>query len=231
IDILWDNFGDEYFTRYVPKEIIWHTENLLKVKDLSSPLILLRERPQGDGTEIFIHTEYNSNLFTIITSLIEQMNLTVMDARIFTSKDHYTLDTFLVLEADGSLFTDKLRIEELKEKLDHYITEPKATTPGISSHIPRAAKHFKFPTQVSFEENEIQNQTLMKVIAYDRPGLLSKIGAAMHACNVTLHKAKIATFGEKAEDIFFITDINGNMIADEEQLKVLEQTIIEELNS
>lgn len=231
IDILWDNFGDEYFIRYAPREIIWHTENLLKENDISSPLILLRKRPQGDGTEIFIHTENKSNLFTVITSIIEQMNLTVMDARIFTSKDNYTLDTFLVLEADGSYFTDEQRIGELKEKLCRHITDPKATTPGISSHIPRAAKHFKFPTRVSFEDNEIQNQTLMKVIAYDRPGLLSQLGAAMHACKVTLHKAKIATFGEKAEDIFFITDINGNSISEEEQLKCLEQTIIEELNA
>ena len=231
IDILWDNFGDEYFIRYAPREIIWHTENLLKVKDISSPLILLRERTQGDGTEIFIHTEYNSNLFTIITSIIEQMNLTVMDARIFTSKDNYTLDTFLVLEADGTQFTNELRIDELKEKLCRHITDPKASTPGISSHVPRAAKHFKFPTQVSFEINEVQNQTIMKVIAYDRPGLLSQVGAAMHACNVTLHKAKIATFGEKAEDIFFITDINGDLISDQEQLKCLENTIIEELKA
>lgn len=231
IDILWDNFGDEYFIRYSPREIIWHTENLLKVKDISSPLILLRERTQGDGTEIFIHTEYNSNLFTIITSIIEQMNLTVMDARIFTSKDNYTLDTFLVLEADGTQFTNELRIDELKEKLCRHITDPKASTPGISSHVPRAAKHFKFPTQVSFEINEVQNQTIMKVIAYDRPGLLSQLGAAMHACNVTLHKAKIATFGEKAEDIFFITDIDGDLISGQEQFKCLENTIIEELKS
>lgn len=231
IDILWDNFGDEYFIRYSPREIIWHTESLLKQKDKSSPLILLRKRPQGDGTEIFIHTEYNSNLFTIITSIIEQMNLTVMDARIFTSKDHYTLDTFLVLEADYSQFTDEVRMSELKEKLNHYITDPKATTPGITSHIPRAAKHFKFPTQVSFEQNETQNQTLMKVIAYDRPGLLSQVGAAMHACNVMLHKAKIATFGEKAEDIFFITDNSGNVLSDQKQFKCLEETIIEKLNN
>ena len=230
IDILWDNFGDEYFIRYTPKEILWHTENILQTTKNSTPLVLLRERSQGDGTEIFIHTKYNSNLFTIITSLIEQMNLTVMDARIFTSKDNYTLDTFLVLEADGSQLTDSLRIEELKEKLIHYITQPKAATPGITIHIPRAAKHFKFPTSVSFENNDLQNQTLMKVIAYDRPGLLSKIGAAMHACEVTLHKAKIATFGVKAEDIFFITDEDGNIISDTKKLQCLEQTITEKLD-
>ena len=192
---------------------------------------MIRKRPKGEGTDIFIHTEYNSNLFTIITTLIEQMNLTVMDARIFTSKDNYTLDTFFVLEADGSQLTDTIRIEELKEKLIHYVTQPEAATPEISTHIPRAAKHFKFPTRVYFEDNVIQNQTMMKVIAYDRPGLLSQIGAAMHACEVTLHKAKIATFGEKAEDIFIISDVQGNTITDQKKFKCLEQTITEGLDS
>jgi len=159
------------------------------------------------------------------------MHLTVLDARVFSSKDHYTLDTFVVLEADGSQLTDNDRIEKLKEKLSHYMTQPKAATPGITRHIPRAAKHFKFPTRVSFEKNEQQNQTMMKVIAYDRPGLLSQIGSAMHACEVTLHKAKVATFGEKAEDIFFITDIKGNAVTDRQQLQCLEQTITEDLNS
>ena len=231
IDILWDRFGDEYFIRYAPNEIIWHTENILQSEKIITPLIILRKRPKGDGTEIFIYTEYNSHLFTVITSLIEQMNLSVLDARVFTSKDHYTLDTFLVLEADGSQLTDSSRIDELKEKLIHHITQDKTDLPDISQHIPRAAKHFKFPTQVSFEENTIQNQTMMKVIAYDRPGLLSQVGSAMHICGVTLHKAKIATYGEKAEDIFFITDKNELPITDSKQLKLLEETIIESLSS
>lgn len=231
IDVLWDQFGDEYFIRYAPNEIIWHTENIIKTKTKDEPLILIRKRPKGEGTEIFIHTKDNSNLFTVITSLIEQMNLTVLDARIFTSKDKYTLDTFLVLEADGTQLTDSMRIEELNEKLTHYIKLPETSTPEIVRHLPRAVKHFKFPTSVSFEDNKIQNQTLMKVIAYDRPGLLSQIGAAMHACEVTLHKAKIATYGEKAEDIFFITDNKNNMIQDNKQLECLQKTIIENLES
>ena len=231
IDLLWDRFGDEYFSRYNPEEIVWHTSIILQTQNHDEPLILIRKRPQGGGTEIFIHTEYNSHLFSIITSLIEQMNLTVMDARVFTSLDNYTLDTFLVLEADGSEFNDELRIKKLKQNLALHIMHPEKVTPGISVHIPRAAKHFKFPTQVSFDNNETQQQTIMKVIAYDRPGLLSKIGSSMHSCNVILHKAKIATFGEKAEDIFFITDENGEIISQEETLQCLVKTISESLDS
>ena len=231
IDVLWDKFGDEYFSRYAPDEIVWHTEVILKLKDSTTPVILLRKRPQGGGTEIFIYTQYNSKLFTLTSSLIEQMNLTVMDAKIFTSKDNYTLDTFLVLEADGSKFTDPERMKSLEEKLSFYIKNPDETKPDNSKHVSRAAKHFKFPTRIIFEENQPQNKTLMKVITYDRPGLLSEIGSAMHYCEVLLHKAKIATFGEKAEDIFFISDENGNHITAEKQLNCLENTIKEYLDS
>ncbi len=231
IDALWQTFGDEYFARYNPKEIVWHTENILASSDKNEPLVLVRERSQGDGTEIFIHTRYNSNLFTLITTLIEQMHLTIMDARIFSSADNYTLDTFLVLEADGSLLQDEKRIAELQDKLQQYIRQPEMTTPGINTNIPRAAKHFTFPTRVSFENNDQQNQTMMKVVAYDRPGLLAQVGSAMHACGVTLHKAKIATYGEKAEDIFFITDADGNCVNDESQRRCLVDTISEELDN
>ena len=203
----------------------------MNTKSFDTPLILLRERKQGDGTEIFIHTKDNRNLFTIITTSIEQMNLTVMDARIYTSKNNFTLDTFLVLEADGSQLENKVRIDELKEKLTQNILQTENSTSAISQHIPRAVKHFKFPTRVNFEDNEIQKQTMMKVVAYDRPGILSEIGTAMHHCDVTLHKAKIATYGEKAEDIFFITDNKGKKVLDKKQLECLEKTITEGLGS
>lgn len=231
IDILWDRFGDEYFIRYSPNEIIWHTENILTHEIIVTPLILLRKRPKGEGTEVFIHTDDSSQLFTITASLFEQMNLSVLDALIFTSKDHFTLNTFLVLEADGSQLNDKERITELKDKLTQHLKQTATVTSNIEQHIPRAAKHFKFPTRVSFENNEIQKQTMMKVIAYDRPGILTQIGTAMHFCNIRLHKAKIATYGEKAEDIFFITDENGVVISNDEQLNCLEKTIIEGLDN
>jgi len=230
IDVLWDNFGEEYFIQYSPDEIVWHTEIILQTENINEPLVLLRQRLKSGGTEVFIHTRYHSNLFTLITGIIEQMNLTVMDARIFTSKDNYTLDTFLILEADGSRFTDKKRIAELTEKLLQHIAQPETSTPDISIQIPRAAKHFKFPTQVSFENNEVQNQTIMNVIAYDRPGLLSEIGAAMHSCNVTLHKAKIATYGEKAEDIFFVSNDDNTPFLEVEKMECLKKRITQNLD-
>jgi [protein-PII] uridylyltransferase len=55
----------------------------------------------------------------------------------------------------------------------------------------------------------------MEVIAGDRPGLLSAIGWALADCKVRLQNAKIATFGERAEDVFFLTDASNRALAPE----------------
>ncbi|NIQ08655.1 MAG: hypothetical protein GWO23_02775, partial [Gammaproteobacteria bacterium] len=74
----------------------------------------------------------------------------------------------------------------------------------------RQQKQFTFPTEVDFWADPNHDYTVMKVTAYDRPGLLSLVSTAMNQCKVRLHNAKVATFGERAEDLFFVTDQNDN---------------------
>lgn len=49
----------------------------------------------------------------------------------------------------------------------------------------------------------------MEVITPDRPGLLARIGQVLLEHRVRLTNAKIATLGERVEDVFFITDEHG----------------------
>jgi [protein-PII] uridylyltransferase len=69
----------------------------------------------------------------------------------------------------------------------------------------------------------------MEVVTSDRPGLLSKIGQAMMLCGVRLQNAKIATLGERVEDIFFITDKDNQPLADPTQMECLQRRIIDML--
>ena len=48
------------------------------------------------------------------------------------------------------------------------------------------------------------------MISLDRPGLLAQIGALFAKQNINIKTARIATLGERAEDVFFVTDTNGN---------------------
>ncbi|MDH3948290.1 MAG: [protein-PII] uridylyltransferase, partial [Gammaproteobacteria bacterium] len=116
------------------------------------------------------------------------------------------------------------------ELLQENIAQPPETIPEVSRHMPRQIKHFEFPTQVEFEQHETLERTILHVKALDRPGLLSRIARALHDCEIQLSNARIATFGERAEDIFYITDKQGKPIHDPSQLNCLEQSITKYLN-
>jgi [protein-PII] uridylyltransferase len=68
---------------------------------------------------------------------------------------------------------------------------------------------FTTPTQVSFSADPENGRTLVEVVAGDRPGLLSRIGLVFWDQKVELHGAKIMTVGERAEDVFTVTDETG----------------------
>jgi [protein-PII] uridylyltransferase len=69
----------------------------------------------------------------------------------------------------------------------------------------------------------------MEVVAQDRPGLLYQIALALQHNRVNLVTAKVSTYGERAEDIFFITDLERRPLSDPEQLAPLEREIYERL--
>lgn len=231
IDDAWRRLGDEYFLRYTTDEIVWHMQAILSNQSNDLPLILLQQKPQQGGTDLFIYAEDYLGLFAIITSVLAQMNLNIMDARIVNSQDGHSLDTFLILEPEGGLLTDTHRTQDLTEKLKRYLTLPDSPRIDVPQHLPRQVKHFKFPTKVLFQEDKNKNRTIMEIVAYDRPGLLSHIGAALHACNMRLQNAKIATYGERAEDIFFITDVDRQPLTQQTQFDCLRDAITEALDT
>tara|TARA_B110000003_G_C16169324_1_gene346860 strand:+ start:114 stop:368 length:255 start_codon:yes stop_codon:yes gene_type:complete len=71
----------------------------------------------------------------------------------------------------------------------------------------------------------------MEVVAQDRPGLLYAVAKALLSCKIRLVTAKIATFGEKAEDIFYITDRDGLPVDNESHQDALRVAIQDALPS
>jgi [protein-PII] uridylyltransferase len=201
---VWSSLGDEYFLRCTPKEIAWHTEAILAQPDNRTPLILIDEKSPRGGTEIVVYTADNLNLFARLTHVLDQLQLNVVEARIITTENAFVLNTFVVLDLNDLPIDDPVRIAELHDRLNNIITNPALVPAPVQQRIPRQVKHFQFDTEIRFSLDEANNRTIMEIIAYDRPGLLSRIGYALVACNIRVVNAKIATFGERAEDIFFI---------------------------
>jgi [protein-PII] uridylyltransferase len=64
------------------------------------------------------------------------------------------------------------------------------------------------------------------VNARDRPALLAALAAAIHSCGYTIHSAHIATYGERAVDVFYLTAPGGTKL-DTEQIDELRSALLE----
>ncbi len=234
IETLWSNIGDEYFLRETPRDISWHTEALLDREDPDDPLVLIRESSQSvlaGGSQIFIYTPDTRNLFSATVNALDSLGLTIMDARIITSVDGFSLDTYIVLDEHGTpIGEDWARIEQIRKTLTETLKYPDRYATTVSRRMPRRNKHFDVPTQVVISNDIVNDRTAVDIQTLDRPGLLAHIGRIFMRFEILVQNARIATLGERAEDVFFITDLDGEPVSDPTLCQELQQTLKQELD-
>jgi [protein-PII] uridylyltransferase len=231
INNFWARLGKDYFLRYSGQEIAWHTQAVTEHGESKEPLVLLRQQTERGGTEIFLYTPIREQQFTITTTLLDQIGLNIVDARILPSNDNHTLDTYMVLEEDGQPIRGEYRLSEIGDMLRQRLSAPEEAPEKINRQMARQLKHFNIKTRVLFHEDTRNKRTMMEVITSDRPGLLSHIARALAICKVRLVNAKIATFGERVEDIFFLTDEHNQPLDNDEQRICLMEKIVEALEN
>ena len=230
IEQLWGSLGEDYFIRYSPDEIAWHTDAIADNTKQQYPLIKVRQQPIRGGTEIFVYMENRDNIVATTTRALDKLGLTIVDARVIASAHGFTLDTYIVLDKSGEAIKDKNYKKEIVSKLHGALSKIGQRVKKISSPRSRKQNVFPIPTRVLFSQDEMNDRTIMEVIASDRPGFLSRVSIALAGCDVRLHGAKIATYGSRVEDIFFITDRKDQPITDPVKLEDLKNFIIETLD-
>ncbi len=230
IDAIWKNFTDTYFIRHTPDEVAWHTRMLARRAHADdSPLVAVEQQSGRGGTAILTYTPHTQHSFAHTTAMLDQMGLNIVDARIMPTSDGFSVDTYHVLEDDGREFTDARRIRELESRLTTTLTEADDEALKVTRRAPRQVRMFSTATQINFSEDEINHRTVLELIAGDRPGLLCEVGKVFMNEHVAIHNAKIMTVGERAEDVFFVTDESGKLLG-EAARKQLEAKLIAALD-
>jgi [protein-PII] uridylyltransferase len=224
---LWNRYSFDYFLRYSPEQIAWHTINLLD-HDLQKPLVLIHPEPEHGGTELFIYSPDKPFLFASVSNQIGHFNLNIHDASIVTTKDHYALDTFIVLEPNGQSVSPD-RQPALIQQLEKVLLQKTFKRQRIYRPNTKL-RHFAVPTQVNFLAMQSNDKTHMQLITLDRPGLLAYVSEVFAELRLSLHSAKIVTIGEHVEDLFLLTDKEGYPLTDIMCIK-LRQLLIEVIDS
>jgi [protein-PII] uridylyltransferase len=227
---LWLNLSTDYFLYSSPEEIAWQTEAVLGARCADSPMVLVRHQTARGGTAIFICAPDQDGLFALTTALLSQLALNVVAARIQTADARRTMNTFLVLEEDGSPVSGEEREREIVDTLSHGLARHAPIELGGPRRIPRRVRHFESPARAEFSQDAANHRTVVHLTATDRPGLLSLVGQAFARTGVRIISAKIATVGHLADDTFFITDLQSQPIEDPVHLERIAAALGEHLD-
>jgi [protein-PII] uridylyltransferase len=219
VEAVWQRFTDDYFIRHTAEEICWHTKLLANrpVNDKSA-LVSVQQQSGRGGTAITTYTPQTQHSFARTTALLDQLGLTIVDARITPIGDEFSLDVYHVLEDTGAEIADPVRIRDIEHQLRLALAKPNDASMTVTRRAPRQVRMFSTPTQITFSEDPLNKRTIIELIAGDRPGLLSQIARVFMAEKVYIYTSKIVTVGERAEDVFFVSGPqSGPLSADARQ--------------
>ena len=228
IEAVWALLDEDYFIRHKSKEIVWHTEWLAD-SDTESDigLVDVRRQQDGDGVEAVLYTPRAHRTFAHATAVVDELGMTILDARIVLLQNDYSLDTFNFIELDDRIEIDDSRISKIRRSLTRLLTASGDNVAAVTRSLPRQARMFRTETVVAFVEAPEQGRTVMELVAADRPGLLSKVGQTFIKQGVDIRTAKIMTIGERAEDVFYLTDESGSPLDSDAQQRLRDELVRE----
>ena len=153
-----------------------------------------------------------------------------MDARILPIADDHSLDTYIVMELDPRIETDAARLAKIRRSLQKILSTADDNVATVTRTPSRQARQFSTKLRVSFSEDPAHRRTVMELVASDRPGLLSAVGQVFIRQHIDIDTAKIMTVGERAEDVFYISDEQG-LPLDQRAKAALEAALVERLET
>ncbi len=215
VELVWSRWTEAYFLRFTADEIAWQTALLAARRPgEDAPLVAIRQLAERTGTAVLTYTPHQLHSFARTTAVLDQMGLNVVDARLITSADGFSLETYVVLEDNGVVIADPDRLGEIERGLWQNLRQPEDSPLTVTRRAPRQVRMFSTPTQVNFSLDARNERTILELVAADRPGLLSEVGKVFKTEHVAINGAKIMTVGERAEDVFYVTDDEGSLLSE-----------------
>ncbi len=219
----WRHLPDRAFLRLDAEQMVWTTLEVLTAASL--PLVALRRLEDKGISEIFVHAEDFAGLFAVVARELDRMQLNVLAARVVTTADGKSWDIFQVMDAHSQPLHDSDA-----ERLEHSLVgqlDAREVRPLPPRPVPRRLQPFMGRSEIRLSTGE--GVTDLEIAATDRPGLLSAIAEALVSRGLRLHDARVATFGQRVEDLFTITTADGGPL-DREACDALEAELRQRLD-
>ena len=219
IEHAWQSLPDEIFLRYRSAQIAWQTTAILAHAGSNDALVAVRALDGSGLLEVFVHAPDRDGLFATAVATLDRLGLGILEARALATRDGRVFDSFHVLpvQANRSIAAERVT-QALRTAMMN--TEPVKPTRRA---LPRALRHFNIVPHVEF--HDAGAMTRMTLVASDRPGLLADVAQVLRVQRLRVHDARIATFGERVEDFFLISDDRNTSLDDNQQSRLRDALI------
>ena len=213
VERLWSAFPEASFLRQRPNQIARQTRAILASAEPGAPVVVVTPSARG-GSEVFVHARDRDGLFAALTATLDRHGVSVAEARVFSSQG-IAFDTFVVLDAETQAPLDAERAARLEAELAGVLGDNAMSARLVRRILPRRLRHFRRAPRV--ELTNTAEATQLALVCGDQPGLLAQVAQTLRDAHVRVHDARIATFGERAEDFFVISDESDRPLSDAAQ--------------
>ena len=225
---LWRHLDTPYFQRHTAEEIAWHARHLYWRVERTEPVVKARLARDGAGMQVLVYLPDQKELFARLCGFFGRAGLSILEAKIHTTRAGYALDTFALNDPAQPGTSYRETLQGVEFELTRVLKEQPPLGPPAEGRIPRQLKHFPLTPEVQIFPDDKGTHYILEVVAGDRPGLLARIAYTLAKANVNVTSAKINTLGERAEDVFLV---DGARLHDDQALLRLETALYEQLKT
>ena len=185
--------------------------------------------PGRDATLVSVYAADHPGIFYRIAGAIHLAGGNIIDARIHTTRDGMALDNFLVQDPLGRPFEEAGQLNRLRTAIEDALANRGKLIDRLKAKAPPRvrADAFRIEPNVLVDNHASNRFTVVEVNARDRPALLNQLAHALFQSKVTIHSAHVATYGERAVDTFYLTDLTGDKITGAARVKALEKRLLD----
>ncbi|MGV3574402.1 MAG: [protein-PII] uridylyltransferase [Devosia sp.] len=206
---------DHYWLRAEPELQIEHARMIRQADEANQPFAgSIRVKAFEGITEVSFYTPDHPRLLSLIAGACTMQDASIIGAQIFSTRDGRAIDTFRLRRSFTSDEDEKVRATRIIDTVKQLLQGKRTVLIdlGKESRHNKRLKPFALPAQVSVSNAISEKFTVIEVSGLDRIGLLYALTREISDLNLTIGSAHIGTYGEKAVDVFYVTDLTGQKI-------------------
>ncbi|MBX3528727.1 MAG: [protein-PII] uridylyltransferase [Rhodoblastus sp.] len=187
----------------------------------------VRTEPARGVTELTVFTPDHPRLLSIIAGACAGAGGNIVDAQINTTTDGYALDT-ISISREFDFDEDEIRrAGRIAASIEQALRGEVQLPDVVARRQPgQRMKPFRLQAEVSVNNSWSDRHTVIEVTGLDRPGLLYDLTTTISRLNLNIASAHVATFGERAVDVFYVTDLMGAKIVSPQRQASIKRALL-----